>query len=354
MGAIRWLELVRISLRANWLILLLVALHMAATVTLSRVYGFDVRFGFFWQMLIFAATYAVVGGVMVLGRLARRPQNPLQDLIRDVSQSRPGERIAVAFPALFALSLFGSSFGALKSAIPQMHPYTWDATFAAWDVAIHGQDAWKLIHPYVGHPWITALLNAAYHLWLLGFNVSLVIACALAPASRLRKQFLIAFILSWGLLGNLAATLLASVGPCFAHPMLGDGRYDELMAYLHGVAARYPLPALNVQAMLLQEAQQGAAGLGLGISAMPSMHVSISVLLALGVRRLWPNWQWIGWLFMVIIFLGSVHLGYHYAVDGYLSLILTPLIWMASGWLAGQELPAMGRAVWRQRSAGQG
>jgi hypothetical protein len=350
----RGVELARISLRANWLIVLLIALHMAGAVMLSRIFDFSVRFSFLGQLAFLASTYAVAGVALILWRLRTRPANPLRDLIEDARSWRLGERIAVAAPALLAFSFFGSSFGALKSAIPQMHPYTWDATFAAWDVAIYGQDAWRVIQPLVGHPLISSALAAAYHFWLLAFNLGLVIAFAASPTSILRKQFLIAFILSWTLIGNLAATLLASVGPCFMQPMLGDTRYDDLMTYLRTAADHYPIPVLDVQQMLLDDARQGVAGLGRGISAMPSMHVSITTLLALGMRRMWPSWQWAGWLFLAIIMLGSIHLGYHYAVDGYVSLVLTLLVWAISGRLAGRGVPASAPALWNPRPVGEG
>jgi hypothetical protein len=33
----------------------------------------------------------------------------------------------------------------------------------------------------------------------------------------------------------------------------------------------------------------------------------------------------------VLIMIGSVHLGWHYAVDGYASVLTIPLIWKLSG-----------------------
>lgn len=327
-------DVAKTSLRANWLLLLLVALHAGAALLLARIYGFKVDLSLNWQLGFFAASYTLIASIFLLIRLAKRPANPVQDLLRDARDWKIGERLAVTLPALLALSLFGSSFGALKSAIPSLHPYTWDATFAAWDVVIHGDDAWRVIQPFVGVPLISSAINLAYHLWILLFNIALAVACAMGADSALRKQFLVAFVLCWALIGNLAAALMASVGPCFALPMLGDPRYVELMAYLRGVAEHYPMPALNVQDMLLYDAQHGVDGLGRGISAMPSMHVSIAMLIALGVRRMWPRWQWAGWLFVSVIMIGSVHLGYHYAVDGYVALAMTLAVWMLSGFLA--------------------
>ena len=66
---------------------------------------------------------------------------------------------------------------------------------------------------------------------------------------------------------------------------------------------------------------------------MPSMHVASSFLFVL---LCWRVQRLLGWLmtgFLVLILIGSVHLGWHYAVDGYLALALTWPIWRLAGWL---------------------
>ncbi len=67
--------------------------------------------------------------------------------------------------------------------------------------------------------------------------------------------------------------------------------------------------------------------LGSGISAMPSMHVSMSVLMALGVSSLNKKLGFAFWGFTLIIYIGSFLLGWHYAVDGLVSAPITVFIW---------------------------
>ena len=45
----------------------------------------------------------------------------------------------------------------------------------------------------------------------------------------------------------------------------------------------------------------------------------------------------------VVILIGSVHLAYHYAVDGYFSILGTMAIWMVSGVLARRMAGTSGR-----------
>jgi membrane-associated phospholipid phosphatase len=70
-----------------------------------------------------------------------------------------------------------------------------------------------------------------------------------------------------------------------------------------------------------------------GISAMPSMHVGTSVLFAtLGFAS---GKRWLGWLltgFASLIMIGSVHLTWHYAIDGYAGAVIAIFGW----WLAGR------------------
>jgi membrane-associated phospholipid phosphatase len=66
-----------------------------------------------------------------------------------------------------------------------------------------------------------------------------------------------------------------------------------------------------------------------GISAMPSIHLAMATLFALlafSVRR-WLGIVFIG--YVLVIQIGSVILGWHYAVDGYAGILLALLIWYA-------------------------
>jgi hypothetical protein len=44
--------------------------------------------------------------------------------------------------------------------------------------------------------------------------------------------------------------------------------------------------------------------------------------------------------YAVIIFIGSVHLGWHYAIDGYLGIAGTWLIWKFAGFVLGPPAPS--------------
>src|SRR5690606_14246814 len=121
-------------------------------------------------------------------------------------------------------------------------------------------------------------------------------------------------------LGIVMATAFASVGPCFLAPMLSDTRFVAQMEYLRQANTHFPVMVLQVQERLIAWHQLGDAGLGRGITAMPSMHVSLALLFFLAMRRVSKRAGYFFGAFFIAILIGSVHLGYHYAVDGYVSI----------------------------------
>jgi hypothetical protein len=71
---------------------------------------------------------------------------------------------------------------------------------------------------------------------------------------------------------------------------------------------------------------------------MPSMHVGVAVLLAIFG---WKRHRLLGLgfsAFALVIFLGSIHLGFHYAVDGYVAAIMVVVIWWISGRIARRTI----------------
>ena len=45
--------------------------------------------------------------------------------------------------------------------------------------------------------------------------------------------------------------------------------------------------------------------------------------------------------FAAAIFVGSVHLGWHYAIDAYVSMIAVPAIWKFAGWATAHRGTAL-------------
>ncbi len=85
--------------------------------------------------------------------------------------------------------------------------------------------------------------------------------------------------------------------------------------------------SIDTQKALWEIHAQRQAAIGSGISAMPSMHISTSVLMALGMGSINKRLAILFWAYAAVIQIGSVHLAWHYAIDGYLAAALTLIIW---------------------------
>ena len=335
---------IRILRAHRWLIAVSLV-YVSAGMTLAGAFGLAERVawsgyavGMLWLygvwIVAFALGYPI--HVMLFVRPARLTRHILHDL---KTRYLTFERLFSAFLVLALLPFFVATFTSIKVMIPLVNPFGWDPTFMAWDRWLHGgHHPWELLQPLLGHPLTTSAINAVYHLWFfLLYGLLLWQAFAL-QRPRLRMQFLLSFALSWALLGSLGATIFASAGPCYYGAVTGlEDPFAPLMAYLRAANESYPVWALAVQERLWDGYQAGSAQLGGGISAMPSMHVSSALLFALLGGRVHRMLGAALWLFLVLVLIGSVHLGWHYAIDGYLAIPATWLIWAGLGRLLGSD-----------------
>jgi len=67
------------------------------------------------------------------------------------------------------------------------------------------------------------------------------------------------------------------------------------------------------------------------ISAFPSMHVASSTLLALYAFTVSRPLGWAFTAYKILVMAASVYLGWHYAIDGYVSTIGATVIWYTVG-----------------------
>ena len=288
----------------------------------------------------------VIGRCLVI-MLIERPARPLTQIVAELRGSMfLPRRIANALPMLIAMLVFGGTFTVIKSSIPFFNPYSWDVAFEAWDRWLHGGIApWQLLHPLLGKPVVTHYLNIAYVVWFNVLCFTWVWQVFSLRDERLRRQFLWTLLTVWIVLGNLAAMYFSSAGPCYFGRITGlADPFQPLMAYLSQASGDYPVWALVAQDVLWQKYTAREVQLAAGISAMPSLHVALTTLFALVC---WRTNRWLGVLmiaYAVAIMLGSVHLGWHYAIDGYVGALGTILIWNIVGW-GVKKRAADGRAL---------
>ena len=229
-----------------------------------------------------------------------------------------------------------SAFSAAKQAIPFIHPFSWDERIAAWGAAIRGgTHLWVSLQPFLAHPSITVAMDWFYHRFWAVLLLSAFACGAWFRPSALRRQYLLSFVLVFLFVGTVAALALSSAGPAYYARVVGPSSpdpYAPLLSYLQSVNARDGLLAVRGQEGLWYAYTHDVEALGFGVSAMPSVHVASATLIALfgfGIAR--PIGVVLA-LIAVCVFVASVALGWHYALDGYVGAILAYCIW----WFAGR------------------
>lgn len=289
-------------------------------------------------LLALGVTAIVVGARKLY---LRRPASPIRFLAEYAREPASVIQLVGGLPMLAAMILYMPIFSALKTTIPLFTTYSWDPALIAADRMVFGTDVWRVLQPVLGFPLVTSALSFAYHAWMVLIYGGGIYFCFFVRDRELRAQYFIARFAVWIVMGMIIASCFASVGPCFLAPITGDHHFDEQMAYLRMANTHYPVLVLPVQDQLLAWFREGDHNLGAGISAMPSLHVGITTLTALAARRVSRPAGACLFVFLLVIGLGSVHLGYHYAIDGIVSITATLTLWLIAGVIA-RKITAQG------------
>ena len=290
--------------------------------------------------------FAGIGIFALIHLIAVRPKDSPARSIYDALRKGPmaDENLLRGLLGYVALILSIPLFVKLKTMIPVFHPFAYDASFEALDRVLHfGQQPWELLQSFLGHPWMTLVIHRLYYFWFPAILLTYYWQIFSRKDPVLRQQFVLSFIACWIVIGVVMATALSSAGPIYYGEVVPEAGhvYNDAMNYLLGVDEQSKMIMFDIR-YLLWGSYTGEITDGKlrGISAMPSMHVSIAFLLMLFGLRL-NKWFAIGYTtFFVLIFLGSIHLLWHYAVDGYVSIIVTFAIWKVAGYISKRSVRA--------------
>lgn len=331
---------VTISAQSTFIAVVLVYLFIGQAVAVA--YGQRVPLTLYGTVhIVLFANFALI---VVLSRSARqlwthRPDHPIAFLWRDLTADLLApRRLLSALPAFLLLPLALSMITSLKAMIPLIAPFAWDPLFVEADRYLHGGiDPWRLLDPLLRAPIMTSALSNVYSLpWfvtIIGFQF-----WATFTLDHRKQRILVSFVLCWVLMGNGLAALLSSAGPYYyGYFFAGPDPFAPQLAHLASVAETLPMPSYMAQQHLWKTYQAAYLTLGSGISAMPSLHVSMALLLLFVV---WPAGLMarIGaLLFLGLILIGSVYLAWHYAVDGYVAMGGTAAIWFGVGHLMARS-----------------
>ena len=274
---------------------------------------------------------ASVAGFVVLCAL-QRERSPLKRVGGLLKDRFPTVSVGIAASlGVLLIPVLMGAFGTFKMLLPLSRDFNWDGAFAAADrILFMGWQPWQLTHALFGGPIATNIIDFIYALWVPTLFVAVALA---AVAPRLdRARFFLAFGASWILIGVAGAYLFASAGPCYL-ALTGDdasSQFAPLMARLHAAPAGDPLDAVVWQGLLWNAHVTSTYDFARGISAMPSMHNAMTVLYVLVFWNGPALLRYCSRAFCLAIFIGSVHLGWHYALDGIVAAAAMVAIWVAT------------------------
>lgn len=295
-------------------------------------------FGIIRDFALYLATaFWLVGVAVAILRccwlaLVVKSANPFRDFIASTTRFFVDkELIANGLNGIAAAAVFSAAFGVFKGAIAVVSPFAWDQSLAEASRFLHfGYRPYQLLWPVIRHPLDVQILNFAYNFWFVILIVTEFAAAFARRDNTLRHQFLMSFMLAWSIGGVLVAMAFSSAGPCF-YARLGFGEaYQPLMAALRAIDHNHSLWALSTQDALWQ-GYTGVRPGSAGISAFPSMHVCMATLFALYWQRRSAAVGAALWAFAALILMGSIVLGWHYAVDGYAGAAIAVAIWKIAG-----------------------
>ena len=202
----------------------------------------------------------------------------------------------------------------LKTMLPISVGFWADPLLADVDHVLFGSDPWLLAHTALS--WAGPLIDRTYVSWVPVKFV--VLLCLLvAPESAFKVRALASYFL-FASVGSLSQFLLPSAGPIF-YEVMGHGSRFALLPIEPWVA--------EASTYLLADFHRAGGRIGTGISAMPSIHVAAALWVALVIRAYDRRFAPVVFAWFGLILIGSVFLGWHYAVDGIAGCAITLGAW---------------------------
>lgn len=235
-------------------------------------------------------------------------------------------RIKPAIYVLIACNLFFLTFTMVKTTLPHVVGFWADPLFAAIDRTLHlGRDPWEWTHGLgdVVPLWLGEWLYMG--LWLIPATYFPVFITLFDGDSQRRDRYLWLYLVGWAVLGNLMAQTFMSAGPIFYDRVYDGDRFAALMDTLR-TGGVWNTGVAYIQDYLWSAYSTQNLRVGSGISAFPSVHVGMVTVWAFYLGERWKFTIPFGILLVAAFVFFSVHFGWHYAVDGYVSIVV---IWAA-------------------------
>jgi hypothetical protein len=284
----------------NWrgLAIAIVSAQFAAAMLVAAVAGFRYSIPVieYWSAALGITLFGLCGySLVMLVNFAKNDEpQPAKALAEATLRS---DLPLVTFLVGSQLALLGW----LKVTMPYAVGFWADPFLADADAFLFGGDPWRFLHRLP----IGDVVDRVYVTWG-PFCACSALALAFAPDDRRKGQCVVAYFLTVAS-AAFGQYLLPSAGPVFFEATGQGARFAELPIQ----------PWVRTTADYLWETYSSPGfRVGSGISAWPSLHVAGATWMAITLRCYFPRSQIVGWTYFILILVGSVYLGWHYALDG--------------------------------------
>jgi hypothetical protein len=236
---------------------------------------------------------------------------------------------------LMGLMFFQGTFTSIKNILPDLRGgFLYDRFLADTDTWISfGMDPVAAFATLPGGRFFLAIIDWNYSgMWFLVCFGALFFVATSPKAAAIRLRYVSLFMLVWVVCGNVLAGLFISAGPVFYGAVTGDHhRFDAQSDLL--AAGDWASNAATFQQYLWSLHESGSAGMGSGISAFPSVHVGLIAVNAFFIAEVSRKAGLVAFAYVAFVMASSVLLGWHYAIDGYASLLVVALLHYGLKWL---------------------
>jgi len=261
------------------------------------------------------AAFAII--LVTLKMMAAGVEGPVR-IFRDYAV-RHRRQLLIALGGIVLTGLNMITFMWTKPLLNHLVPFWADPLLARIDRAIFFTDPWRLFTFLNTDAWAIF-----YHRGWFALMILILLKVLMSPPSTQKTAVLLTYFLLWSVFGPVVHVLLPAGGPVFFAGLgYGDQFQDLLMT-----------PKTREVAGYLWGFYTGTGfGPGSGISAMPSLHIATTAWLVIATAIFARNWLIPITLSAILIFVLSVALGWHYAIDGLAGAAGAVVIWQMTSWL---------------------
>lgn len=217
----------------------------------------------------------------------------------------------------------------LKQIIPLVNLDLYDPLFWKLDALIHFNVSPTLLALKLPKDsWLWAFMDKFYVTFFLKNIILPWVFILQVKSVTLRNQLITSLCLIW-ILGGLSYFLFPAIGPCYFKPILFEGINIPIAKNLQKI--------LFIEYSSVINNMRHSTATLYGIAAMPSLHIAVSALFTIFSKKLNRMLFILVLIYAILIWIGSIMLGWHYAIDGYVEILVAILAYFIARYLVPQK-----------------